>query len=204
MMTGIESPIHDIIRLEPLGFKSRMNKDQFNKFVLRHTDLRIERDKYGIITIHPPTTFDSAYYKGEAFAILRNWSKTKQLGKTVSPSASFNLPDGSQHKADGAWVSMDKINQLSEKERRSIADVVPDFVMEVVSETDKPAKLKKKMSDVWIANGVRLGWLIDPKKEKAGIFRSEGEPEAIADFNHSLSGEEILPGFTLNLWELKA
>jgi hypothetical protein len=75
-----DSPIHEIIRLEPLVFKSRMSKEQFNRFVLRHTDLRIERDKYKTITIHTPIGFDSAYYEGEAFGMLANWSKTNSYG----------------------------------------------------------------------------------------------------------------------------
>ncbi|MCU0345893.1 MAG: Uma2 family endonuclease [Saprospiraceae bacterium] len=198
-----DSPIHEIIRLEPLVFKSRMSKEQFNRFVLRHTDLRIERDKHGTITIHPPMTFDSAYYEGEAFGILRNWSKTNSHGRTVSPSASFNLPDGSQHKADGAWISMEKINGMNEEERRSIAELVPDFVLEVLSETDSLAKAKKKMKEVWIENGVRLAWLIDPKKERAWIYRANGTSDTIEDFSNSLLGEDVLPGFVFNLWEIK-
>lgn len=199
-----DNPILEIIRLEPLIFKSRMSKEQFNRFVLRHTDLRVERDKLGVITIHPPMTFDSAYYEGEAFGMLRNWSKTNQLGKVVSPSASFNLPDGSQYKADGAWISMEKINGMSEDERRHIAEIVPDFVLEVLSETDSLSKTKKKMTDAWMANGVQLAWLIDPKKEKAWIYRADGNNETVDSFDQPLSGEEVLPGFTFNLRELKA
>ncbi len=198
-----ENPILEIIQLEPLIFKSRMSKEQFNRFVLRHTDLRVERDRHGIITIHPPMTFDSAYYEGEAFRVLANWSKTNHLGQVVSPSASFNLPDGSQHKADGAWISIKKIHDMSEDERRSIAEIVPDFVMEVLSETDKLSKTKKKMTEAWMANGVQLAWLIDPKKEKAWVYRANGTTETLDHFNQTLSGEEVLPGFTFNLWELK-
>jgi len=198
-----ENPILEIIRLEPLIFKSRMSKEQFNRFVLRHTDLRVERDKHGVITIHPPMTFDSAYYEGLAFTKLSNWSISTRTGLAVSPSASFNLPDGSQYKADGAWIPMGKIHNMSEGERRSIAEVVPDFVLEVLSETDSLSKTKKKMTEAWIANGVQLAWLIDPKKEKAWICRADGSTQTMEHFDQSLSGEEVLPGFTFNLWELK-
>ncbi len=87
-----DSPIHEIIRLEPLVFKSRMSKEQFNRFVLRYIDLRIERDKHGTITIHPPVTFDSAYYEGEAFRILANWSKTNSYGRDRQPICFFQPP----------------------------------------------------------------------------------------------------------------
>ena len=99
---------------------------------------------------------------------------------------------------------MKKINALSEEERKGIALIVPDFVMEVRSETDRVASLKKKMSEAWIANGVKLAWLIDPIKEKAWIYREDGTVEEINGFETKLSGETILPGFELNLPDLKA
>ena len=198
-----ESPIHQIVRNEQLMFKSRMSREQFHRFVLKNSDLRIERDKYGSIIIYPLMTFDSGYFEGEAFGILRNWSKTNKLGRAFSPSTSFDLPDGSQRKADGAWISMKKINELSEEERKGIASIVPDFVMEVRSESDRLAPLKKKMAEAWIANGVKLAWLIDPIKEKAWIFRADGSSEEINGFHNRLSGEGILPGFELKLSDLK-
>ena len=116
-------------------------------------------------------TFDSGFDEGEAFFHLKLWSKKDKTGKVFSSSTSFDLPDGSQYKADGAWISNEKISQLTDKERKSIASIVPDFVMEVRSETDRLAKLKKKMTVAWIANGVQLAWLIDPKSEKAWVYR---------------------------------
>ena len=199
-----ESTIHQIVRNELLVFKSRMSHEQFHRFVLKNSDLRIERDKFGNIIIYPLMTFDSGYFEGEAFGILRNWSKTNQLGRAFSPSTSFDLPDGSQRKADGAWISMKKINTLSEEERKGIALIVPDFVLEVRSESDRVASLKKKMSEAWIANGVKLAWLIDPIKEKAWIYREDGTVEEINGFETKLSGETILPGFELSLPDLKA
>jgi Uma2 family endonuclease len=75
-------------------------------------------------------------------------------------------------------------------------------VVEVKSSSDSLAELQRKMKS-YIKNGVQLGWLIDPDKEKVWIYRSNGEIESIADFKHSLSGENVLKGFTLKLRELR-
>ncbi|MEK7257950.1 MAG: Uma2 family endonuclease, partial [Bacteroidota bacterium] len=173
MMTATiaKSPIELVVQDKPVMFKSHWTKEQFHRFVLEHQEFKIERDKYGVITIHPPMSFDSGFLEGEAFGILRDWSKTNSLGRAFSPTTSFDLPDGSEHKADGAWISWEKINQLSPRERKHIAAIVPDFVIEVRSESDSLTKLKEKMEDVWLANGVRLAWLIDPKTEMAWIYR---------------------------------
>ncbi len=198
-----ENPLFELVQNEAIVFKSSMPKERFRHFVLRNSDLKIERDKNGIITIHPLMTFNSGFDEGEAFFHLKLWSKKDKTGKAFSPSTSFDLPDGSQYKADGAWISNEKISQLTEEERRSIASIVPDFVMEVRSETDRLSKLKHKMKSAWIENGVKLAWLIDPKNEKVWIYRNTADKEEVVGFDSILSGEDVLPGFEFDLNELK-
>jgi Uma2 family endonuclease len=194
-----DNPFLLLTKNGPVMFKSNMDRKDFHALVLRYQDFKIERDKYGLVTIFPPMTLNSGYDEGEAFYYLKHWSKTNDLGRAFSPSTSFDLPDGSTHKADGAWISIEKINRLSAKERKGIAAVTPDFVMEVRSQTDRIGKLKKKMADIWMANGVRLAWLIDPLDKKAWIYRAGESVETFADFDAQLSGEDVLPGFVFDL-----
>lgn len=200
----IENPLFMMVENGPAVLKSGMDKDTFHRFLLRNGDFKIERDKYGNITIYPPMTLNSGFDEGEAFFALKLWSKSNSLGKAYSPSTSFDLPDGSTCKADGSWISHEKLGRLSEEEKKQIASIVPDFVMEVRSQTDRLPKLKKKMEEVWMANGVRLAWLIDPIKEKAWIYRQNGTNEGVAGFSGKLSGEDVLPGFEFDLSEMKA
>jgi Uma2 family endonuclease len=55
-----------------------------------------------------------------------------------------------------------------------------------------------------MANGVLLGWLIDPEKEVVYIYRQgQDEVEEVRNFQTSvLSGEGVLPGFVFPLVEL--
>ncbi len=198
-----ENPLLAMVENGPVTFRSQMTKEQFHRFSLRNSDFKIERDKLGYITIHPLMTYDSSINEGEAFFALKLWSKQNaKLGKVLSPSASFDLPDGSTHKADGAWISIEKHNKLTSEERKHIAAIVPDFIMEVRSQTDRLNKLKKKMTDVWIANGVRLAWLIDPLKKKAYIYRADGSEMELSGIESSLNGENVLSGFELKLSDL--
>jgi Uma2 family endonuclease len=77
--------------------------------------------------------------------------------------------------------------------------VVPEFVIEVRSDSDAIGRLQTKMREVWIANGVRLAWLIDPKNQVTYIHRADGSEQVIAGFDRVLSGEDVLPGFELQL-----
>lgn len=199
----VERSLRALQYREPLVFRSSMTREQFHDFVLKNSELKIERDRYGTITIHPPMTFDSGYYEGLAFTLLGNWALSDKTGRAFSPSTAFDMPDGAEYKADGAWISMEKINRLSTDERRRIARIVPDFIIEMRSETDRLSKLKKKITDGWIANGVRLAWLIDPIKERAWVYRADGSVVEYSGFEHVLSGEGVLPGFELDLRALK-
>lgn len=200
----MENPLLQLVQDGPLVIRSRMPADEFDRFVLQNSDLRIERDKFGTITIHPPMTYNSAKNESRAFFFLQMWGHfNPQLGDILSPSASFNLPDGSQCKADGAFVPVLKAALLSSDELDGIPHLVPDFVMEMRSKTDRLSTLKKKMEEVWMANGVRLAWLLDPQNQKAWVYRSDGSVEEIPDFDQKLSGEDVLPGFELDLQNLK-
>jgi Uma2 family endonuclease len=47
-------------------------------------------------------------------------------------------------------------------------------------------------------NGVRLGWLIDPKNKRVEIYRP-GQDVEVLQSPTTLSGEDVLPGFVLDL-----
>lgn len=200
---ALANPLMMLARNGPVQIKSSIPKALFHQFLLSNEDLKIERDRNGVITIHPPMTLKSAYYEGEAFFALKQWSKTNKLGRAFSPSAAFDLPDGSTYKADGAWISMKRLKQLTPEQADNISFLVPEFVMEVRSKSDAIAKLKKKMTEAWMANGVQLAWLIDPRSQKAWIYRAGLPVEEVPNFEATLSGEPLLPGFELDLRDLQ-
>lgn len=186
-----------------ISFKRPLTDDELWEIGRQNPDYKIEQDKNGKLHIMAPVGFNGGYFEGETFGELRNWQKAIKKGKTFSPSTGFKLPDGSTHAADGAWVSDEKIAKLTVEQRKKFAPIVPDFVIEVRSESDTLKALKSKMKTVWIKNGVRLAWLIDPLKQKAYIYRQDGSTAEIKDFEQKLSGEDVCPGFEFDLSLLK-
>ncbi|MFM6356376.1 MAG: Uma2 family endonuclease, partial [Planktothrix sp.] len=73
----------------------------------------------------------------------------------------------------------------------------PDFVIELRSPSDHLKTIQKKMKE-YQENGTRLGWLIDPQTKTVEIYRPNQDVE-ILENPSTLSGENILPQFTLNL-----
>ena len=76
----------------------------------------------------------------------------------------------------------------------------PDFVIELRSHTDSLSALQDKMQE-YNANGAQLGWLIDPMGKKVYVYRPQAEVECLNN-PASISGGELLTGFTLDLAEV--
>ncbi len=177
----------------------KMSDEDFDEFCLANPNLRIEQDLHGNIIIMPPASYDSGNNEMEVGLDLGLWNRHTKLGRVFSASTMFKLPDGSKRMPDAAWISLEKHQQLTAKERRSFVRIVPDFVIEVRSPTDRLKILQTKMRSTWMANGVQLAWLIDPEERQAWIFRADGHETHVPDFQQVLSGESVLPGFELDL-----
>ena len=70
-------------------------------------------------------------------------------------------------------------------------------MLELRSRTDSLSTLQEKMQE-YIDSGVRLGWLINPQDQQVEIYRQGRETE-VRSLPTELSGEEVLPDFTLQM-----
>ena len=113
-------------------------------------------------------------------------------------SAGFTLPDKSVRSPDAAWLSKEKWERLSDAERKKFGHISPDFIVEVMSPSDDLPYLQDKM-EMWIKNGVMLGWLINTEEETTYVYRADGIVSKVDSFSNTLTGEDVLPGFTFNL-----
>ena len=170
--------------------------DELYAFCLANPELRIERDETGHIIIMPPTGLESSFTNGELFGEVRNWNRQTKAGRTSESNGGYTLPDTSMRAPDVGWISKERLMSVLPEELKKFAHVCPDFVIEVRSESDNLTELKAKMGK-WIKNGVRLGWLVDPQTQATTIYRPDREPET-KPFAETLSGEDVLTGFTLN------
>ncbi len=175
-----------------------MSDKEFLDFCLQNELLRVERDENKQIIIMAPTTSSTGITNANLISKLSVWNEKKKLGVCFDSAAGFTLPDGSVRSPDASWVSEKKWNRLNDLQKDSFAPVCPDFVIELKSKSDNLKYLTAKMHK-WIKNGCALAWLINPENKTAFIFRKDGTVSEIQGFNNTLSGEDILPGFKLNL-----
>lgn len=91
-------------------------------------------------------------------------------GKAFDSSVEFLLPGGSALSPDASWVSNQSLRVLSREARREFLRLSPEFVIEVMSPSDRLKSAKLKMEQ-WIKNGVQLAWLIDADHETVYVYR---------------------------------
>ncbi|MGE0431778.1 MAG: Uma2 family endonuclease [Planctomycetota bacterium] len=162
-------------------------------------DVRIERNADGGLTIMSPSGSNTGGRNFNLAGQLWAWNQQARLGVAFDSSAGFSLPDGSMRAADLAWVVQSRWDALTEAEREGFAPLCPDFVIELTSPSDSLTAQQAKLLD-WIANGARLGWLIDPNSRKVWIYRPGREtPELLAEATTVTGDDDVLPGFVLDL-----
>jgi Uma2 family endonuclease len=186
------------------NLRPAMTDGEFEEFCFKNPELQIEQDKHGNIIIMSPVSLLSGNHESEVLTDLGMWNRKHKLGKTFSPSTLFILPDGEKRMPDAAWISNERLKKLPAAEWKKFAHVVPDFIVEVCSPSDDIRHLKEKISGVWMANGVRLAWLIDPIDEVSFIFKPDTPVVEVKGLGNMLSGEDVLPGFVFELSILKA
>ena len=176
----------------------QMTDEQFFKFCQINRDLRIERNKYGEISIMSPTGGTTGNRSGSIFGELYIWSNQDGTGICFDSSTGFKLSTGADRSPDAAWMKLERWNSLSEEQQEKFVPICPDFVVELRSPSDNLKPLQEKMAEYMSEPGIQLGWLIDRKNRKVYVYRP-GLPEECLDNPATVSGDPVLPGFILNM-----
>jgi Uma2 family endonuclease len=188
----------DVTNLRPLNLSTlRLTAEQFYQLCVANPEHPLELTNDGVLIVMPPVGGESGEREANLIIDLGIWNRQTRLGKVFSSSTIFKLPLGSQRSPDAAWVEISRWNALDAENREKFPPLAPDFVIELRSRTDGLSELQQKMVE-YRDNGVRLGFLINPQEQQVEIYRLDQEVE-ILQSPATVSGEDILPGFVLDL-----
>ncbi|PSB41652.1 hypothetical protein C7B80_29980 [Cyanosarcina cf. burmensis CCALA 770] len=185
------------LNLEPV---IHLTDEQFYQLCQANRDVRFERTAEGELIVMPPTGGETGDRNSEMNFQLRAWNKQTRLGKVFDSSTGFKLPDSADRSPDAAWVRLERWEALTPEQRQKFPPLAPDFVIELRSATDELKPLQAKMQE-YRDNGVRLGWLLDPQRQIVEIYRIGTDVEVLRSPT-TLSGEDVLPGFVMDLSEI--
>ena len=193
----------DVARLERVILRpgTEFSDDDFFEFCQEHSLLRIERNSHGEIIVMPPEGLQSGFIGSEIFVQLHRWAIKDGRGVALAEGVGMTLPDNSVLSPDACWIPNDRWKALSRKERQRFARVVPAFVIEVRSLSDRRRDLEEKML-VYMRNQVELGWLIDPQSKTVTIYSADRQlPSELVDPDR-VTGEGPVAGFVLELKQI--
>ncbi len=192
----------------PLVLRTRpaieMSDREFFEFCQINGDWRIERTARGDVEIMPPAGGETSNRNAIITAQLTTWALRDGTGAAFDSSGGFILPNGATRAPDAAWVRRERLRALSVEERQRFLPLCPDFAIELRSPTDRLAAVQAKMEE-YLANGARLGWLIDAPGRRVDVYRPGAAVERL-EAPPTLAGESVLPGFVLDLrpvWDVR-
>ena len=175
----------------------KVTDDNFYLLCRRNPELKLELNAQGGLIIMSPTGGETGNRNAELIVEFGIWNRQAKLGKIFDSSTYFKLPNGAKFSPDVAWIKLARWQQLSPQSRVKFPPIAPDFVLELMSPSDSLVATQAKLNE-YIENGVKLGWLINPQTRQVEVYRL-GKAKEVLDNPQSLSGEDVLPGFILDL-----
>jgi len=202
----------------PRGF--RVTPEQFEQLAYIEQLARLELTKTGELIVMSPTGGEAGEKNFNLYIDLGIWNRQTRLGKAFDSSTVFVLPNGARRSPDVSWVKLERWDALTPQEKRGFPPIAPDFAIKLVSPSDlknqRYEDLQAKMTSdpaptqgarecarmqEYLDNGVKLGWLIEPEAKTVEIYRV-GQQVEILNNPTTLSGEDVLSGFSLDLSEI--
>jgi Uma2 family endonuclease len=182
----------------PKKIRLHVTQEQFTDLASTNPELRLERTAKGELIVNPPTGWETGKRNSRISGELYLWWRNAgEPGEVFESSTGFILPNGATRAPDASWISPERWDALTPEQKGTFANICPDFVVELRSDSDTLKSLQEKMRE-YVENGAKLGWLIDPQNRTAEIYRPGLEVEVLSS-PAEVSGEDVLPGFVLDL-----
>jgi Uma2 family endonuclease len=184
-----------------LNFKSiPLTDDQFVRLCSDNSEFQFETTADRELIIMPPSNPDTDAENTEIILQLASWAKKDGAGKCFGAAAIFILPNGARRVPDAAWIPKDRWKVVTKGQKYGLPVICPDFVVELRSPSDQLSDIQEKMEE-YIANGTRLGWLLDPIENRAFVYTPGELPKRI-DKPTVLKGDPVLAGFEFDFKEI--
>ncbi|MBF2014743.1 MAG: Uma2 family endonuclease [Rivularia sp. T60_A2020_040] len=198
----VQTPINpdtETLSLElPTNIGLYVTQEQFAALSVANRDLKLERNAQGELIVNPPTGWETGQFNSSISGEFYLWWRNSgELGLAFDSSTGFILPNGATRSPDASWVSQKRWDALTTEQKGTFANISPDFVVELRSSSDRIEPMQAKMKE-YIDNGASLGWLLDPQNRRVEIYQP-GSQVKVLENPAQLFGEDILPGFVLNL-----
>jgi Uma2 family endonuclease len=172
---------------------------EFDSLCLDNPDLRLELTKDHELIVMSPTGGESGERNGNLFGQVWYWNRQTKLGRVFDSSTGFDFTaiGGGKMSPDVSWIEKSRLDGV---DIIGFIPVVPDFVIELRSQSDRLSSLQAKMLE-YQRLGVKLSLLINPQDKLVEIYRLDRDTE-VFDSPSAIDCQPLMPGFNLDLTEI--
>ena len=169
---------------------------QFDNLCRTNPDLRLELTSNGKLIVMAPTFGESGKRNLSLAMQVGVWNERTELGEAFDSSTGYDFSaiGGGKLSPDVSWIESSRLAGVSLKQ---FIPVVPDFLIELRSTTDRLNDLQAKMLE-YQRLGVKLGLLINPQDKQVEIYRI-GEELKVMESPNSIDCQDVMLGFILDL-----
>jgi Uma2 family endonuclease len=173
--------------------------EQFDRLCIDNPDLRLELTPDRQLIVMTPAFGESGKQNGTLFARVWNWNDRTKLGDVFDSSTGYDFTalGGGKPSPDVSWIEKSRLEGVSLKQ---FIPVVPDFVIELRSATDRLGDVRKKMVE-YQRLGVKLGLVINPQDKQVDVYEL-GLGVKTCQSPTSIDCDSVMPGFKLSLTEI--
>ncbi len=143
----------------------------------------------------PPTSVEHGDISMNLVSPLYLYVRDNHLGRVYVPDTGFRVGERVLI-PDIAFISTDRIPD----DKSKAFPVPPDLAVEVVSPSDTLLRVEEKVF-AYLEAGTQLVWVIKPRSKTVNVYRSETDITLLTR-NDTLSGEEVVEGFSCKVAEL--
>ena len=152
----------------------------------------------GVIVTMPPPGGRHGFCCSRIDRRIGNYVEERKLGSVFVNDTGF-LMERDPDTVRGPDVSFWSQERLPEVPVGYIT-IPPDLIVEVVSPSDHYARIQKRVAD-YLETEVRLIWIADPEDRSVTVYRP-GQKMVVLNENETLSGMDVLPGFSCKVADL--
>jgi len=164
---------------------------------------RLRHDGYKAELVNGEVKMSPAGLRHERIGVkliarLERFLEQHPLGHVYGSSAGYTLPSGDVRSPDISFVPLSRLP--GGRDPDDYADFPPDLAVEILSPHDRARELNDKVAE-YFEFGVRLMWIIDPKRQTVTVYRSWADAHTLRP-DETLDGGDVLPGFACRVGEI--
>lgn len=148
---------------------------------------------------------DMAYYEsrvaGLIFHFIEDYLEEHDEGIVAGADGMMRLAPGLVRIPDVSFISWKRLPNRRVP-RGPFARLGPDLAVEVLSEANTEKEMQRKLREYFTA-GAQLVWLVDPEARTVAVYTDPDDCTVLQE-RQTLTGADLLPGFTLPLRKLFA